>query len=122
MPAFLALARREPGSGGFSGGAGLASVMPMDMKLEVVPIPVRDVDAAKDFYTRQVGFRLDHHVQPSPAMRVVQMTPPGSACSVVLGVGLPLGEPGAGKGVQLVAEDIVEGRAEMAGRGVPVSE
>jgi catechol 2,3-dioxygenase-like lactoylglutathione lyase family enzyme len=94
----------------------------MDMKLEVVPIPVRDVDAAKDFYTRQVGFRLDHDVQPSPAMRVVQMTPPGSACSVVIGVGLPLGEPGSVKGVQLVVEDLGEVRGELAGRGVPITE
>ena len=122
MPAFLALARREPGSGGFSGGAGLASVMPMDMKLEVVPIPVRDVDAAKDFYTRQVGFRLDHDVQPSPAMRVVQMTPPGSACSVVIGQGLPLGEPGSVKGVQLVVEDLDAVRSELAARGVAISD
>ena len=67
----------------------------MDMKLEVVPIPLRDVDAAKDFYTRQVGFGLDHDVRPSENMRVVQMTPPGSACSVVIGEGLPLGEPGS---------------------------
>ena len=57
----------------------------MDMKLEVVAVPVQDVDAAKDFYTRQVGFRLDHDVRPSDNMRVVQMTPPGSACSVVIG-------------------------------------
>ena len=78
----------------------------MDMRLEVVPVPVRDVDAAKDFYIRQVGFRLDHDVTPSPDMRVVQMTPPGSACSVVIGEGLPLGEPGSVKGVQLVVEDL----------------
>ena len=68
------------------------------MKLEVVPIPVRDVDAAKDFYTKQAGFRLDHDVRPSETMRIVQMTPPGSACSVVIGEGLPLGEPGSVKG------------------------
>jgi catechol 2,3-dioxygenase-like lactoylglutathione lyase family enzyme len=73
----------------------------MDMKLEVVPIPVRDVDAARDFYTRQVGFHLDNDVRPSENMRVVQLTPPGSACSVVIGEGLPLGEPGPVKGVQL---------------------
>jgi catechol 2,3-dioxygenase-like lactoylglutathione lyase family enzyme len=71
----------------------------MDMKLEVVPVPVRDVDVAKDFYTRQVGFHLDHDVRPNETMRVVQMTPPGSACSVVIGEGLPLGEPGSVKGV-----------------------
>ena len=94
----------------------------MEMKLEVVPIPVRDVDAAKDFYTRQVGFRLDHDVQPGGNMRVVQMTPPGSACSVVIGVGLPLGEPGSVKGVQLVVEDLDAIRGELAGRGVGISE
>src|SRR5512140_2948854 len=89
----------------------------MDMKLEVVPIPVRNVDAAKDFYTRQVGFRLDHDVQPNENMRVVQMTPPGSACSVVIGEGLPLGEPGSVKGVQLVVEDLDAVRSDLAGRG-----
>ena len=94
----------------------------MDMKLEVVPIPVRDVDAAKDFYTRQVGFRLDHDARPSETMRVVQMTPPGSACSVVIGEGLPLGEPGSVKGVQLVVEDLDAVRSELAGRGVAISE
>jgi catechol 2,3-dioxygenase-like lactoylglutathione lyase family enzyme len=94
----------------------------MDMKIEVVPIPVRDVDAAKDFYTRQVGFHLDHDVRPSGAMRVVQMTPSGSACSVVIGEGLPLGEPGSVKGVQLVVEDLDAVRSELAGRGVAISD
>lgn len=94
----------------------------MDMKLEVVPVPVRDVDAAKDFYTRQVGFRLDHDVRPGETMRVVQMTPPGSACSVVIGLGLPLGEPGSVKGVQLVVEDLDAVRSELAGRGVAISQ
>jgi catechol 2,3-dioxygenase-like lactoylglutathione lyase family enzyme len=94
----------------------------MDMKLEVIPIPVRDIDAAKDFCTRQAGFRLDHDVQPSQTMRVVQMTPPGSACSVVIGAGLPLGEPGSVKGVQLVVEDLDAVRSDLAGRGVAISE
>jgi catechol 2,3-dioxygenase-like lactoylglutathione lyase family enzyme len=94
----------------------------MDMKLEVVPIPVSDVDAAKAFYTEQVGFRLDHDIRPNESMRVVQMTPPGSACSVVIGVGLPLGEPGAVKGVQLVVEDIDAVREALAGRGVGVGD
>src|SRR5437764_12738693 len=93
----------------------------MDMRLEVVPIPVRDVDAAKGFYTQQVGFHLDHDVTPSPNMRVVQMTPPGSACSVVIGEGLPLGEPGSVKGVQLVVEDLDAVRGELAARGVGIS-
>jgi catechol 2,3-dioxygenase-like lactoylglutathione lyase family enzyme len=94
----------------------------MDMKLEVVPIPVRDVDAAKEFYTEQVGFRLDHDVSPTESMRVVQMTPPGSKCSVVIGNGLPLGEPGSVKGVQLVVEDLDTLRGELAGRGVGISD
>ena len=94
----------------------------MDLRLEVVPIPVADVDAAKAFYTEQVGFNLDHDVRPSDGMRVVQMTPPGSACSVVIGEGLPLGEPGSVKGVQLTVEDLDAVREELAGRGVPISE
>jgi catechol 2,3-dioxygenase-like lactoylglutathione lyase family enzyme len=94
----------------------------MDLKLEVVPMPVSDVDAAKAFYTEKVGFNLDHDIEPGNGMRVIQMTPPGSACSVVIGVGLPLGEPGSVKGVQLVVEDIDAVRAGLAERGVPVGE
>jgi catechol 2,3-dioxygenase-like lactoylglutathione lyase family enzyme len=94
----------------------------MDLKLEVVPIPVSDVDAAKAFYTERVGFNLDHDVQPGPGMRVVQMTPPGSACSVVIGEGLPLGEPGSVKGVQLVVDDVDAARDGFASRGVGVGD
>ena len=94
----------------------------MDMKLEVVPIPVSDVDAAKAFYSEQVGFNLDHDARPNDQMRVVQMTPPGSACSVVIGEGLPLGEPGSVKGVQLVVEDIDAAREALLSRGVGVSD
>jgi catechol 2,3-dioxygenase-like lactoylglutathione lyase family enzyme len=94
----------------------------MDLKLEVVPMPVSDVDAAKAFYTEKVGFNLDHDREPAEGMRVVQMTPPGSACSVVIGVGLPLGDPGSVKGVQLVVEDIDAVREALAGRGVQISE
>jgi catechol 2,3-dioxygenase-like lactoylglutathione lyase family enzyme len=94
----------------------------MDMKLEVVPLPVRDVDAAKDFYSAKVGFTVDHDVSPNASMRIVQMTPPGSACSVVIGTGLPLGEPGSVKGVQLVVEDLDAVRSTLAGRGVSISE
>jgi catechol 2,3-dioxygenase-like lactoylglutathione lyase family enzyme len=94
----------------------------VEMKLEVVPMPVADVDVAKQFYTEQVGFTLDHDVSPAPGMRVVQMTPPGSACSVVLGEGLPLGEPGTVKGVQLVVEDLDATRAALAERDVPISD
>jgi catechol 2,3-dioxygenase-like lactoylglutathione lyase family enzyme len=92
----------------------------MDLKLEVVPIPVTDVDAAKAFYTEKVGFGLDHDVRPADDMRVVQMTPPGSACSVVIGEGLPLGDPGSVQGVQLVVEDIDAVRAQFADRGIPI--
>jgi catechol 2,3-dioxygenase-like lactoylglutathione lyase family enzyme len=94
----------------------------MDLKLEVVPIPVADVDAAKAFYTEKVGFVLDHDARPNEQMRVVQLTPPGSACSVVIGEGLPLGDPGSVKGVQLVVGDIEAVREELAGRGVPVGD
>ncbi len=94
----------------------------MDLRIEVVPIPVTDVDAAKDFYTEKVGFNLDHDMRPNEGMRVVQMTPPGSACSVVIGEGLPLGEPGSVKGVQLVVEDIDAVREALAGRGVAVGD
>jgi catechol 2,3-dioxygenase-like lactoylglutathione lyase family enzyme len=94
----------------------------MDLKLEVVPIPVADVDSAKVFYTERVGFNLDHDVRPSESMRVVQMTPPGSSCSAVIGEGLPLGDPGSVKGVQLVVEDLDAVRAALASRGVPVGD
>jgi catechol 2,3-dioxygenase-like lactoylglutathione lyase family enzyme len=94
----------------------------MDMKLEVVPMPVSDVDAAKAFYTEQIGFNLDHDMRPNEQMRIVQMTPPGSLCSVVIGEGLPLGEPGSVKGVQLVVEDIDAVREALLGRGVRISE
>jgi len=94
----------------------------VDMKLEVVAIPVSDVDESIAFYSGRVGFVLDHDVRPSPGMRVVQLTPPGSACSVVLGEGMGLGEPGTTRGVQLVVEDIDAARAALAGRGVDISE
>ena len=94
----------------------------MDMKLELIVVPVSDVDRAKAFYLDQVGFHLDVDTSPSENFRVVQMTPPGSACSVVIGEGLPLGEPGSVKGVQLVVEDLDAVRSELAGRGVAISE
>ena len=92
------------------------------MKLEVVPIPVANVDAAKAFYTEQVGFDLDHDTRPNDTMRVVQMTPPGSACAIVIGEGLPLGQPGSVKAVQLVVEDIDAVREALLCRGVGVSD
>jgi catechol 2,3-dioxygenase-like lactoylglutathione lyase family enzyme len=94
----------------------------MDYKLEVIGVPVSDVDVARAFYTEQVGFVLDHDVRPSETMRVVQMTPRGSACSVVIGEGLPLGEPGSLRAPQLSVEDIDAACAELAERGVKVSD
>jgi catechol 2,3-dioxygenase-like lactoylglutathione lyase family enzyme len=94
----------------------------VDMRLEVIGIPVSDVDAAKAFYVGRVGFGLDHDASPAPGMRVVQMTPPGSPCSVVIGEGLPLGEPGTTRGAQLVVDDIDAARVELVGRGVPISD
>ena len=96
----------------------------MDWKLEVVVVPVTDVDRAKSFYVDKLGFGLDVDTQPTPALRVVQMTPPGSACSVVIGpvvvnAGADLGSLGAR--LQLVVDDIEAARAELAGRGVEVS-
>lgn len=94
----------------------------MDYKLEVIALPVSDVDAAKAFYAENVGFPVDHDASPGNGMRVIQFTPSGSSCSVVIGEGLPLGEPGSTKGMQLVVEDIDAARAELADRGVPISE
>lgn len=97
----------------------------MDMKLELVPVPVSDVDRAKTFYTEQLGFALDVDVRPFPGLRVVQLTPPGSACSIVIGTGMPaLDEmaPGSVKGLHLVVADIEAARAELAGRGVEIGE
>jgi catechol 2,3-dioxygenase-like lactoylglutathione lyase family enzyme len=94
----------------------------MDLKLEVVGLPVRDVDVAVAFYAEQVGFHVDHDIAPSEHMRVVQLTPPGSPCSVVVGTGLPLGEPGSTKGLQLVVEDIDTARRELADRGVEITD
>ncbi len=92
----------------------------MDMKLELVPIPVADVDRAKAFYVEKVGFHLDHDVQPSDAMRVVQLTPPGSACSIVIGVSDM--EPGSVKALHLVVADVAQARETLSGRGVAVGE
>jgi catechol 2,3-dioxygenase-like lactoylglutathione lyase family enzyme len=96
----------------------------MDWKLEVVVVPVTDIDRAKAFYLDKLGFGLDADTQPTPAMRVVHMTPPGSACSVVVGPVVVAADAGRGPGasMQLVVTDIEAARAELAGRGVEVSE
>jgi len=94
----------------------------MNWTLEVIVVPVSDVDRAKSFYADKVGFHLDHDVSPSEEMRVVQLTPPGSACSIVLGPEIPGAVPGSIKGLQLVVSDIEAARAELLDRGVEVSE
>ncbi|HWN22402.1 MAG TPA: glyoxalase superfamily protein [Gaiellaceae bacterium] len=94
----------------------------MDWKLELVGIPVSDVDRAKAFYTEQVGFVADHDHTVSDEIRFVQLTPPGSACSITFGVGIVDTPPGSVQGMQLVVSDIEAARAELVGRGVEVSE
>ncbi len=96
----------------------------MHMKLELVPVPVTDVDRAKAFYTDKVGFSVDVDVQPADGVRVVQLTPPGSACSIVLSTGLPeISDmtPGSIKALHLVVADIEAARRELLDRGVEVA-
>ena len=94
----------------------------MDWKLELVAIPVANVDRAKAFYTEKAGFNADHDHQVSDEIRFVQLTPPGSACSIALGTGIIDTPPGSVQGLQLVVSDIEAARAELAERGVDVSE
>jgi catechol 2,3-dioxygenase-like lactoylglutathione lyase family enzyme len=94
----------------------------VDFKLELVLIPVSDVDRAKDFYVERCGFHLDVDHQPNEQFRVVQMTPTGSACSLTIGIGITDAAPGSYRGTHLVVTDIEAARAELVGRGVDVSE
>ena len=94
----------------------------MDWKLELVAIPVSDVDRAKAFYTEQVGFHADHDHQVSDELRFVQLTPPGSACSIAFGSNITDTEPGSMGGLQLVVDDIEAARAALVERGVEVTE
>jgi predicted enzyme related to lactoylglutathione lyase len=94
----------------------------MDWKLELVAIPVSDVDRAKSFYVDKVGFHADHDHRVSDEIRFVQLTPPGSSCSIALGTGILDTPPGAAQGLQLVVADIETARAELVERGVEVSE
>jgi catechol 2,3-dioxygenase-like lactoylglutathione lyase family enzyme len=94
----------------------------MDWKLELVAVPVSDVDRAKAFYTDKVGFNADHDHRVSDELRFVQLTPPGSACSIALGIGVADTPPGSAAGLQLVVSDINAARGELAQRGVEVSE
>ncbi|HEU4423220.1 MAG TPA: glyoxalase superfamily protein [Pilimelia sp.] len=94
----------------------------MEWKIELVAIPVTDVDRAKSFYVDQVGFHADHDHRVHDALRFVQLTPPGSACSIVLGAGVTEMAPGSQKGVQVVVGDVEAARQELLDRGVEVSE
>ena len=94
----------------------------MDWKLEVVGIPVSDVDRAKSFYTDKAGFVADHDHRVSDEIRFVQLTPPGSACSIVIGEGIVETPPGSAQNLQLVVSDVEAARAELAERGVDITE
>jgi predicted enzyme related to lactoylglutathione lyase len=94
----------------------------MDWKLELVLVPVSDVDRAKAFYTEKAGFNADHDHKVSDEVRFVQLTPPGSACSIAIGTGLSDMPPGSVKGLQLVVSDINAARAALVNRGVDVSD
>ena len=93
----------------------------MDWKLELVAVPVSDVDRAKAFYTEKVGFNADHDYTVSDEIRFVQLTPPGSACSIALGKGLTTAAPGSLQGLQLVVADAEAARAELIGRGLDIA-
>lgn len=94
----------------------------MNWKLELVSVPVSDVDRAKAFYADQVGFTVDHDHQVTDDLRFVQLTPPGSACSIAIGTGLEQAAPGSVRGLQVVVPDVAAARAELVERGVEVSE
>jgi catechol 2,3-dioxygenase-like lactoylglutathione lyase family enzyme len=96
----------------------------MEMKLELVPVPVGDIDGAKNFYVERLGFNVDVDVRPADGVRVIQLTPPGSTCSIVLGAGFPeiAMESGSIRGLHLVVKDIAEAREALTGRGVEVGE
>jgi predicted enzyme related to lactoylglutathione lyase len=94
----------------------------MQMKLEVVHVPVSDVDRAKAFYTEQIGFNADHDHQVNDELRFVQLTPPGSACSIAIGTGLTKMQPGSIEGLMMVVADVQAARHELMQRGTEVSE
>lgn len=93
----------------------------MDMRLELVPLVSTDVDRSKAFYAEQVGFVVDHDVEPGNGMRVVQLTPPGSACSIVIGVGMTEPDAAPVRNLHLVVDDVEAVRAALTGKGVDVS-
>jgi catechol 2,3-dioxygenase-like lactoylglutathione lyase family enzyme len=94
----------------------------MDYRLELVAIPVTDADRSKAFYVDRAGFNADHDHRVNDELRFIQLTPPGSACSITIGEGVTDAQPGSVKGMQLVVEDIEAAHAELSGRGVDVSD
>ena len=94
----------------------------VDMKLELIAVPVSDVDRAKAFYTEKIGFNADHDHTVSEEIRFVQLTPPGSACSIAVGRGIVEGEPGSVRGLQMTVADIEAAHAELVSRGAEVSD
>ena len=113
-------ARQRTGLAGTSGP--VSRLVVMDWKIELVAIPVTDVDRAKAFYVDQVGFNADHDYQVSETLRFVQLTPPGSACSIVMGTGITEMAPGSQKGVQMVVADVAAARKQLIDHGVAASE
>jgi len=120
---------RRGDSGGQQGAAqdcsrpaDLGTVPDMDWKIELVAIPVTDVDRAKTFYVEQVGFHADHDYQVSDTLRFVQLTPPGSACSIVMGTGITQMPPGSQQGVQCVVADVEAARQQLIAHGVQASD
>jgi predicted enzyme related to lactoylglutathione lyase len=94
----------------------------MELRLELIPVPVSDVDRAKDFYAQRAGFSVDNDVTVREGLRFVQLTPPGSGCSISVGEGITDMPPGSLEGLQLVVEDIEAARKDLSGRGLEVSE
>lgn len=116
----MLLAGPSPGGAGMSECIGTLPVM--DWKLELVFVPVTDVDRAKSFYVDQVGFRADVDQQVNEALRFVQLTPPGSACSIAIGTGLVGMQPGSLRGLQIVVADVEAARQQLTDRGVQASD
>ena len=94
----------------------------MDWKLELIAVPVSDVDRAKAFYTEKIGFNADQDHQVTPELRFVQLTPPGSACSISIGTGITDAAPGSARGLQVVVSDVAAARAQLVERGLDVGE
>jgi catechol 2,3-dioxygenase-like lactoylglutathione lyase family enzyme len=94
----------------------------MEMKIELILLPTKDVDESKDFYANKIGFHVDHDVEPGNGMRIVQLTPPGSACSIAIGTGMGTEASAPVKSIHLVVADIEEARKQLLSKGVEVSD